>query len=289
MNIYMYKKANTQLISAVILFLAAIVFSIMLFNIGDRFINNDGVYIKYHLMETAYVMETMLAAPSFVRIDYNFDLSKYEFYFSSGNYYVRLKGLDSEAYDFTYDHFVNYKLGPFGFPNYFSRTNVLKFSENEPKNIAYLCPSINTKINNPSIVMSIMPENQAHYQNLYNFYTYINDRFEGTTYFKQLSSKEDLFLFDANLSIIMSNKDEMIYDVVIYYTPNLENAKFSCILYNLIHSNIENIEIVLAPNNNLKSDIEFVLNLDTSDLVQKEDLMLKSSLNFALGEFFNEI
>lgn len=281
----MYKKAaNTQLIASMILILTAILFGMMLLNVGNRFVNQGAIYSKYHLMESSYIFQTMYMAPSSVVLRYDFDLTNFNFNFDDNKYYVELTGFESDEKTFTRDKTIDIDIGPFSRPNFFLRTSRLVFSNKQGDVNNILCPNKNTFIQNPIILIGILNNENSYNSRLMSYYNIVYEQFsKGTVYFKDFN--EDYATPGNNISIIVSdfNDDK---DIIIYYKPNLRNAKLGCLVFNKINEiNFNEINIVLAPSNEIYSDLQINLNFD-SDNLGTRDVEIPFKLNDALGVFF---
>lgn len=281
------KKANTQVIASVILLVTAVVFGLMLFNVGNRFVNSGKIYARYHLMETGYILETLLASPSVVKVDYNFDLSDYEFEFDAGSYNVLVGGLNSGSYYLTYDRKTAISLGPFSYFNFFLRSNNVKFSYLEVQQDQYLCPYIETKIDLPKILILILNNEDIYFNDLKNIYEEVKRiNKKGEIYFQDLSNEEEFNLdIENNLSIIVNDIKDNI-DIIIYYKNDLESLKFGCLLYNKINEiEFDFVDIALVPSNEIISNVQIDINFE-SPSIERNKVFIPQKIYDAIEVYF---
>ena len=277
------KAANTQLIASMILILTAIIFGMMLLNIGNRFVNQGAIYSKYHLMETSYIFQTIYFAPSSVFLEYDFDLSNFNFYFDDDKYIVESKGFSSDETNFPRDKNVDIIIGPFSRPNYFVKTSNLIFSENKGNIQDYLCPNKDTSIQDPTILIGVLNNDIIHKTRIDNYYYYINDYFDNVRYNDYTENPETQV--EYNLSIIISDFENE-NDIIIYYKPNIMSAKFACIIFNKINEiNFNDINMVLVPSNDIYSDIQININFESNNIGNLH-IQIQSKLKETIEVYF---
>jgi hypothetical protein len=279
----MYKKASSVLVSRLILLLVALIFILMLFNVGDRFLTKGGVFAKYHLMESAYVMETLLASPSSAVLNYHFDLNGFNFKFDNESYSVNYNNFDSGIYKFTFDKNVKIHLSPFSEFNYFQRSTGLTFSDKTPSYNDYLCPVVDSSLQNPILLIGILNENIENKNNLMAYYNSIYQNYKkGQVLFEDISQSKKITV-NNDLSIVFSDSESEI-DIIIFYKPSLSNAKIACMIFDNINSINENdVKIILVPTNHIFSDLQININFATIGAL---DVQIPSKVSNSVEEYF---
>jgi hypothetical protein len=278
----MKKKAQVKIIGATILILTALINGFMFLNIGDRFINHGGVYSKYHLLESAYLIETVFAYPSIVEVNYPFDLTEFNYDLSGNEYTVISKGFDSDKYILTYTKGIKFNIGPFDLNNFISRSSEISFSKNKINLTDHLCPYYNSTLKNPKIVVALYNLNDTNYDDLYSYYTEVNKK-SSNVFFINLKNKEIDITNDFSIIVSDNNNHD---GILIYYNPNLMNIKFSCLLFNEINKLFEHdINLVLIPSYVINSDIQIKINFEDNNINSKR-VLIPIVLSKTLEDFF---
>jgi hypothetical protein len=259
----------------------------MLFNIGNRFINDGAIFAKYHVMETGYILETILASPSVVLLDYNFDLFRFDFELYDNEYSAKMDGFIVSQYSFTVDKNIDIDFAPFSLFNEFYLASYLRFSmkNDEFKNNLndYLCPNYNSKVNSPIILIGIIKNDDKFNIDLMNYYDQVSAKFSNVI-FEDISTTNKITA-PNNLSIIVSDSNNEI-DIIIYYQPNLKSIKLSCLIFNQINNiDFNKLDMVLVPSETITSDVQIDINFNSINIGTK-DVQIPLKVEEAIRVFY---
>lgn len=285
-NNFMHQKKGTNLkiVSYAFLLIGAIVFGVMLFNVGERFINDTSVYSLYYLMDGVYLMQTLMLSPSLAFIEYPQEMSRFSFEIENNELNVLVDDLKWDSYKMDFDQTVkyNFERGTI-IENYYIRDHQISFSNEKPITYKFICPYVEINYLNPKLLLAVYPNDNKEFDDyLKKFYFELNEKRSNVEIFNLHIDEDEILNYDFDnydLSISLSTR-EFEPDVVIYFKPSEKNSRFACLYAN--HLDIEGLKFVVLPSEQILTDIKIEYKLPI-----KNDVKILLDFYKSVNYFFN--